>query len=88
LPNQKSDIRRIKAAVQIGSDGNGSHSIQKPYSVGPSAQPSRGLAREIAIYRIAYSLCSDEVGAPIQHAYFLESGLSSILNVLQNGKKR
>ena len=86
MPNEKSDIRRIKADVQIGSDGNGSRSIQNHILLALPRSLRTALLAKSQFIELPTPYVLNEVGAPIQHAYFLESGLSSILNVLQNGK--
>jgi len=86
LLNEKSDIRRTKAAAQIGADGNGSQPIQNHILLTLPRSVRNAMLAKSQFVNLPIPYVLNEVGAPIQHAYFLESGLSSILNVLQNGK--
>src|ERR1700739_4276920 len=86
LPNEKPDIRRIKAAAQIGPDGNGRQRIQNHILLALPHNVRNAVLAKSQFVHLPIPEVLNEIGAPIQHAYFIESGLSSILNVLQNGK--
>lgn len=86
LPNEKLEIRRSKAAARNGSNGSGNQTLENRILLElPRAIRSAVLAKSQFVPLPVQSILN-EVNAPIQYGYFINSGLSSILNVLQNGK--
>ena len=86
LPNHKTDFPRNSAAARTGSDGHGSQQLKNQILLSlPRPIRNAVLSKSVFVELPIHSVLN-EVGAPIQNAYFINTGLASILNVLQNGK--
>ena len=86
MPNEKSEFRRINASTKSGPDGHGDHAVQNEILLGlPRAIRNSVLAKS-ELVQLPIHAVLNEVGVPVEHGYFVNAGLASILNVLQNKK--
>jgi CRP-like cAMP-binding protein len=95
LPTKPSDLPRLKAAAQLGSDGaaaardgasrNG-HVVANKILLGLPRNVSNNLLGKTQLVTLPIHSILNEVNQPIQYLYFINNGLASVLNVLQDGK--
>jgi CRP-like cAMP-binding protein len=96
LPNELSDLRRTKAAAQAGSDGAGGverdgagrdgHALANEILLGLPRNVCNNLVSKTQLVKLPIHSVLNEVNDPIQYLYFINSGLASVLSVLQDGK--
>ena len=90
------DLRRTKAAAQAGSDGAGGaerdgagrdgHALANEILLGLRRNVCNNLVSETQLVKLPIHSVLNEVNEPIQYLYFINSGLASVLSVLQDGK--
>ncbi len=96
-----SDLRRTKAAAQAGSDGavgagrNGAardgagrdgHVLANEILLSLPRNVCNNLVSKTQLIKLPIHTILNEVNQPIQYLYFINAGLASVLNVLQDGK--
>jgi CRP-like cAMP-binding protein len=76
--------RRVTASP-TGTDGN-SNKIQNLILQGLSADESSAAVRKMEFVELPTHTVLHEAGEPLTHAYFINGGLASVLNVMTDGK--
>jgi CRP-like cAMP-binding protein len=86
VPKQNRDLLLSRTAAQIGSDHGGDHQLQNHILLSlPRAVRHELLGNSQYIHLPTHAVLN-EVNAVIEHAYFIDGGLASVLSVLRNGK--
>jgi CRP-like cAMP-binding protein len=96
LPTKLPDLRRTKTAAQAGSDGavgaardgagrNG-YVLANEILLGLPRSVCNNLLSKTQFVTLPIHSVLNEVNEPISYLYFINSGLASVLSVLQDGK--
>jgi CRP-like cAMP-binding protein len=86
LPNEKRDSVHSRAALQPGADGEVNKHVENRILLSlPRAMRSALLAKSQFVHLPIHTVLN-EAGVPIQHVYFINHGLASILCILRTGK--
>jgi CRP-like cAMP-binding protein len=86
VPKQNRDLLLSRAAAQIGSDHDGDHSVENHILLSLPSKVRNKLLGISQYVELPTHVILNEVNVVIEHAYFINSGLASVLSVLQNGK--
>jgi CRP-like cAMP-binding protein len=91
LPNKPLDLRRTRAVAQTGfgavnGAGRDGHSLANEILLSLPRNVCHNLLRKGQLVSLPVHTILNEVDQPIQYLYFVNSGLASVLSVLQDGK--
>jgi CRP-like cAMP-binding protein len=78
-------LPRLATARPSGVDGN-SNKIQNLILMGLPADELSAAVRKLEFVELPTHTVLHEAGEPLSHAYFINSGLASVLNVMTDGK--
>ena len=76
--------RRVNA-IPAGTDGN-RNDIQNLILLGLPADELNAAVKKLEFVELPTHSVLHEAGEPLTHAYFINSGLASVLNVMTDGK--
>ena len=79
-------LRRNRFPLQAEPDGPDGHPIENQILLGLPRAAAQKLVNKSQFVTVPIHAVLNEVEAPIQQLYFINSGLASILIVLRNGK--
>ena len=82
---KKSSSAGFKSSLQVPSDGDG-HSMHNEILAGLSKKECEAVFSNLEFVEMRIHDVLNEMGEPIKYCYFVNSGLTSILNVMSDGK--
>jgi CRP-like cAMP-binding protein len=96
LSSKLPDLRRSEAAPKAGSDGalgaepdgagRDGHALANEMLLGLPRNVCNNLVSKTQLVKLPIHSVLNEVNEPIPYLYFINSGLASVLSVLQDGK--
>ncbi len=86
MAKQNHDLLSSKTAVQAGSNHDGDHSLQNHILLNLPREIRHELVARSQYLQLPTHAVLIEVNQVIEHAYFIDAGLASVLSVLRNGK--